>query len=138
MNNSIELSPSITGAVAELKACAWLLKNGYEVFRNVSATGKADLVAYKDDELILIDVTTGRFKRDGITHAEYFSKEKKAYENNIKVLYVYNDYCIFSDGDAKTLQLKCVICNNLFSTNRKRQKTCSYGCRLKYKKEKRS
>jgi Holliday junction resolvase-like predicted endonuclease len=35
-----------SGALTELTACAWLLKQGYEVFRNVSAHGIADLVAY--------------------------------------------------------------------------------------------
>ena len=35
------------GSLAELQACAWLLKQGYEVFRNVSQCGVADLVAWQ-------------------------------------------------------------------------------------------
>jgi hypothetical protein len=69
------------GAHAELIACAWLLEQGYEVFRNVSACGSADLIACKDGELLRIDVSSGRRtarmgfyrhlrpeqKRDGVT-----------------------------------------------------------------------
>jgi Holliday junction resolvase len=46
------------GAISELIACAWLLEQGYEVFRNVSACGLADLVAFKDGATLLIDVKT--------------------------------------------------------------------------------
>ena len=38
------------GALAELQACAWLLKQGYEVFRNISQCGVADLIAWKPGE----------------------------------------------------------------------------------------
>lgn len=44
------------GAHAELRACAWLLEQGYEVFRNVSSHGKIDLVAIKDGEVRFFDV----------------------------------------------------------------------------------
>lgn len=44
------------GAVCELTACAWLLEQGYEVFRNVSAFGHADIVAWKGDEILKLDV----------------------------------------------------------------------------------
>lgn len=33
------------GAIGELLACTWLMAKGYEVFRNVSAVGPADIVA---------------------------------------------------------------------------------------------
>jgi len=48
------------GALAEIKAVAFLLERGYEVFRNVSAHGPADLVAYDpvDGRILLIDVKT--------------------------------------------------------------------------------
>jgi hypothetical protein len=44
------------GAESELKACAWLLEQGYEVFRNVSAFGVIDIVAIKDGVVRCIDV----------------------------------------------------------------------------------
>jgi hypothetical protein len=53
------------GAHSELVACAFLLREGYEVFRNISSCGLADLVAWKAatsserGELWLIDVKSG-------------------------------------------------------------------------------
>jgi Holliday junction resolvase-like predicted endonuclease len=49
-----------SGAHAELIASAWLLKQGYEVFRNVSPDGEADLVVFCPNtrELKRVDVKT--------------------------------------------------------------------------------
>lgn len=46
------------GAENELLACAWLLKKGYSVLRNVSPWGPVDLVAVEEatGKTILIDV----------------------------------------------------------------------------------
>ena len=44
------------GAGSELVACAWLLAEGYEVFRNISQHGLADLVAVKDGKAFYFDV----------------------------------------------------------------------------------
>lgn len=46
------------GAAGELAACAWLLERGFEVFRNVSSAGPADLVAWhvESGSVYLIDV----------------------------------------------------------------------------------
>jgi len=44
------------GASSELIACSWLMDQGYEVFRNVCSHGPADLVAWRDGEILLIDV----------------------------------------------------------------------------------
>jgi hypothetical protein len=46
------------GAVTELQASAWLIANGYEVFRNVSQHGPIDLVAIKEGEPIYLDAKT--------------------------------------------------------------------------------
>lgn len=35
------------GAMSELRACLWLTEQGYEVFRNVSGHGIADIVAWR-------------------------------------------------------------------------------------------
>jgi hypothetical protein len=47
------------GAHSELIACSWLIAQGYEVFRNVSHHGPADVVAIKNGECFLFDVKTG-------------------------------------------------------------------------------
>ena len=46
------------GARSELLACAWLLAQGYEVFRNVSSCGLVDIIALKDGRATLFDVKT--------------------------------------------------------------------------------
>jgi hypothetical protein len=53
------------GAQTELIACAHLLGEGFEVFRNISAFGSADLVAWKGDEVLPIDVKSS--KNGGLT-----------------------------------------------------------------------
>jgi hypothetical protein len=39
------------GAHSELTACAFLLSEGYEVYRNVSQHGYADLIAIKERQV---------------------------------------------------------------------------------------
>jgi Holliday junction resolvase-like predicted endonuclease len=46
------------GAHSELTACLWLLEQGYEVFRNISQHGIADVVAFRGNEILKIDVKT--------------------------------------------------------------------------------
>lgn len=60
------MHPKHKGALNELKAHAWLLEQGFEVFANVSPHGDTDLIARTPDgELIEVDVTTGRLRPDG-------------------------------------------------------------------------
>lgn len=47
------------GAHSEMVACAWLLSNGYEVFRNVSPVGLSDVIAQKGGQILLLDVKSG-------------------------------------------------------------------------------
>lgn len=77
------------GAFAEIKATAWLLEQGYEVFANVSQHGDVDLIALNPDtlEVELFDVTTGRYyiRKDGTKGLSFaFDKLNKIPE--IKVL----------------------------------------------------
>lgn len=48
------------GGHSELVACAWLLGNGYEVFRNVSQHGAIDVVAICDGVIRLFNVKSSR------------------------------------------------------------------------------
>jgi hypothetical protein len=62
------------GAQAELIACTYLLGEGYEVFRNISSCGPADIIACKGAEMLRIDVKSGTYhtklseaqRRDGV------------------------------------------------------------------------
>ena len=49
------------GARSELRACAWLIEQGYEVFRNVCSHGPIDIVAIKDGVVLKIDVKTKQY-----------------------------------------------------------------------------
>ncbi len=62
---------SRVGDIAELRACVWLSEEGYEVFRNISASGPVDIVAVKDGEVLLIDVKVVTFydRGSGSVHA---------------------------------------------------------------------
>ena len=54
-----QLSSAHIGAVNEVLAQNWLLRQGYFVFASITVTGPADMVAWKPgEEPILIDVKT--------------------------------------------------------------------------------
>jgi hypothetical protein len=58
-------STQTRGAQSELIACAWLLAQGFHVFRNVSPCGSADLILVNATEVIYIDVKTSNGKHFG-------------------------------------------------------------------------
>ena len=51
------------GAQTELIACAYLLGEGYEAFRNISPCGSADLIACKGGEVLRIDVKASKYPK---------------------------------------------------------------------------
>ncbi len=53
-------SKSRKGDLAEYYAVTWLWDNGYEVFPNAGSTGPVDIIAVKNNEVIMIDVKTFR------------------------------------------------------------------------------
>lgn len=50
------LSPSATGALSELRACAYLMADGYYVFRCESPSAPFDLVAYRGGTCCRVEV----------------------------------------------------------------------------------
>ena len=63
------------GDISELKAIAWLLEQGYEVFWNACCTGDTDMVAWKDHEgpPIKINVKTLTPKIQGDSRRDVFA-----------------------------------------------------------------
>lgn len=59
----ITIGPGAKGAISEHIATAWLLQQGFDVFRNVSPNGRADLLAvdWVKNETIRIDVKSQEF-----------------------------------------------------------------------------
>ena len=75
------------GALAELMACEWLMRQGYEVFRNISSHGLADYVAWRPGETPrLIDVKSN-----------FAGKPTTAQQAaGVEILYVDRDRRVFS------------------------------------------
>jgi hypothetical protein len=46
------MTPVKCGAHSELIACAYLLRQGYDVYRAINWTSKADLAAVRGDEIL--------------------------------------------------------------------------------------
>jgi hypothetical protein len=76
-HNPSELHTGLKGAKYELLACAWLLEQGYEVFRNVALVGKGDLVIWKKGMIpVLVDVKSGGISKvKGILTLRYKNGE---------------------------------------------------------------
>ena len=87
------------GSRNELIACAWLLEQGYEVFRNVSAHGLVDIIAMKDGKTYHFDVKGGQTK---------LSETQVAM--GVKRLTVANGMCAIDDGGRGGARL-CTICD---------------------------
>lgn len=58
-------SPSDKGAAAELAVTLEYLANGYSIYRSVSSVGPFDLLAYKDGEVLRIEVKSLTFGEGG-------------------------------------------------------------------------
>jgi hypothetical protein len=65
------------GAHSELIACAWLLDQGYDVYRNVSPVGMVDIIAIKGDEHLKIDVKTAVLRAPAV-HRSYPSSSLRS------------------------------------------------------------
>ncbi len=77
----------IKGDKAECIAAMWLWDQGYLVCKNMSQQGPVDLVAIKEDEVILIDVKSEcRRKRDGYKINRSLTSIQKVI--NVKILNV--------------------------------------------------
>jgi len=63
VSNRIVLGSGAKGAISEHIATAWLLSQGFDVFRNVSPNGRADLLAldWVTDKTIRVDVKSAGF-----------------------------------------------------------------------------
>lgn len=67
------------GAMNESLACGYLLANGYDVFRNQSSQGPADLVAIKleESDRLYIDVKSSSFSVQTVNGRETLDRAKE-------------------------------------------------------------
>lgn len=80
----VRVSPSTKGAIGEHIATAWLLARGYDVFRNVSPNGRADLLAvdWDADETFRVDVKSEGFTLEDTANGHYAKSSRKRDELN--------------------------------------------------------
>lgn len=83
-----KIDPNKIGDLAEYRAMLWLLERGYEVYKNVNCTGKIDMIAKKDGEIIFIDVKT---LSKGILEYQVKDKESTCKINGTTILWVYGE-----------------------------------------------
>lgn len=134
-----ELTQGPLGAHNELIAAAWLLRNGYQVFRNIAAVGPIDLVGVKDGKTEFFDAKTAyRSESSGELVHPKLSVDQIAL--GVKCI------CVLSDGSCEIstrsmLPGKCEECGIEFARVRQwgRRRFCSQLCSSKnYQKCKRN
>lgn len=119
------------GAQNELLATVWLLRAGYDVFRNVSQHGLVDIVAMKDGMLLKFDV-----KASDRTH-KVARLSAEQIELGVQLLRV------FSDGECEIVpkplppftggfQGTCKRCRQDMIARSPRHIFCSDGCRTRH------
>lgn len=91
-NSSLNyLTTAQIGAVSELEMCAYYIREGYEVFRNVSASGPADIIVWKPEtgEFHIIDIKS---YVNSTAPGNYITNEERKRDFKVKVVpYNYND-----------------------------------------------
>lgn len=126
----------MTGAHNELLATVWLLKQGFEVFRNVSAHGPIDLIAMRHgsdvDERWLLDVKSTHYRDDGSMGQSALTKEQHAL--GVKCMRVFPDgQCVIDESPpvaGATSVRQCAQCGVDFKPGAQRQRFCSNVCRV--------
>ena len=76
------------GYLGEQLAMAWLLKNGYWVFKNLAPQGPVDCVAINQETLqvVLVDVKVLSKHKGGHTRSKILNDKQK--QMGVKILYV--------------------------------------------------
>lgn len=112
LESGLKIAIKHRGAYAEHLAIIWLVKEGYEVFRNISPHGACDIVAFKNDfsEKILIDVKTTTVYRTADKKLKICVIKPKAHQVKcgIRILGVsfYGDHHFVVWGDDLEAQKK--------------------------------
>jgi len=125
------MNTSKKGAVAEYVASNWLLTQGYEVFKNITPSGKIDIIAVKSNEMHLIDVALCLKSKGKDKYSD--NKKRAAVEGahlGIKILCVLDTgECVWREELFKQKpSIECDECKSLFTPIRN-ELTCSDSCR---------
>jgi hypothetical protein len=115
------------GARAELIACAWLLSNGYEVFRNISPHGECDIIGKKGVRIELFDV-----KSREVSSLARLKEEQIA--AGVKLLFVSPDGSCRIIETTPARQKQCVECGKDIRSRYPSQRYCGIDCRITFGK----
>ena len=88
MKHIKKFTSSRLGDVAEYYAVTWLWDQGYEVFQNSGCSGPIDMLALKDNKIILIDVKTFQnpCKETRLSYSSGVRRTKKQIKMGVKIL----------------------------------------------------
>ncbi|NNH56924.1 hypothetical protein HLI01_08900 [Rhizobium laguerreae] len=109
----IVVSPAVKGAISEHLATAWLLAKGYDVFRNVSPAGRADLLAvnWTMDETIRVDVKSQGFTLETAGNNNPIAKQARRNETLNRSFYI-KYLVVKDDGDCEWYSDKSTPAND--------------------------
>jgi hypothetical protein len=115
----------LRGAWAELVACGWLLKEGYEVYRNVSDRGLCDVLATRNGEYFKFDVK--------IIKETVVAKLSRAQtESGVLLLGVYHDgRCVIDPARPEYGSGICKECGTFFKKTQAKHIFCQKSCGIK-------
>ena len=88
-------TPSRKGDILEIIACGILLKDGYEVFRNISSTGLIDIIVIKDNTTLFLDVKTPSIYKNNMRIPSLTDAQKKL---GVTIVCVYDDKLYWEDA----------------------------------------
>ncbi len=112
------------GAVAELSAILWLLANGYEVFRNVSQHGPADVIAIKDGKTLVLDIKTK------MANTIPLAKPEQTTMGVLFLLVGESGSCEIVEPGTAPSDIQCEVCEKTVKGKRGRaRRFCSKLCR---------
>lgn len=126
--NGVSMEFGNKGAFNEIMATAWLLKDGYYVFRNVSAHGPIDLIAMKQSEVHYIDVKSAVIYKDKLRTTRL---TKTQIALGVKAVVVFkNGYCKWNETMHVSAELSEYICESCAQAfeNKRPRKFCSTKC----------
>jgi hypothetical protein len=97
-----EVPRHLRGTLSELFVCTDLLRRGFEVYRNVSAYGSLDLMAYGlNGKILRVEVTSGRITHDGNLYYERHTRHK---ERRDVIAVVVPEKILYIDNDGNDVQ----------------------------------
>jgi len=91
-----KFSEKRTGDITEIAACNLLLKEGYEVFRNLCCTGPVDIVIIKNNKVSLVDIKTPHVYKEKMHFPKLTQTQK---ELGVILLGVYKNKLYWKESD---------------------------------------